>query len=78
MEIRQNVNRVPKQQGILIVAVLFALALALLSWRLLSFDAAPLSNTSHGPATSSSQAPDAQDRNAQIRSDQYRAETHGH
>ena len=80
MEIRQNVTRVQKQPAMLLLAVLFALALALLGWRLLVIGAVPPTNTNYGPTvTTNSQAPDAQDRNARIRIDQIKEDaTHGH
>ena len=80
MEIRQTVTRVPNQQTVLLAAILFVLALGLVGWRVLALNAVPNVGANHGAAAmTSSQAPDAQERNAQLRIAQIKEDaTHGH
>ena len=80
MEIRQNVTRVPKQATTLLVAILAALALGVLGWRLLAIGPVPHTTTVYPlAATTNFQDPDAQDRNAQILLNRIKEDTtHGH
>lgn len=81
MEIRQNVQRVPTRPIVFVIAFLSVLALALTSWYVLGSNRP--SHGGGGPMVTTSQGPDANERNQQILQargeQQSKAETtHGH
>ena len=77
MEIRQNLRSVPSRSVVLVIAILAVLALAVTAWSVLAAGTRSHSGTGAVQTVTSTQGPDAQERNQQLRQ-QMEDTTHGH
>jgi hypothetical protein len=77
LEIRQNLRSVPSRPVVLVIAILSLVALAVTAWSVLAAGTGSHSGTGTGQFVTSTQGPDAQERNLQLRR-QMEDTTHGH